>query len=325
MGHDVTQKVVELGEDISQYDKVICFIAAPRQMVAIHLYNGLWAISQRPDCILASDDWAMPDLWKGVEKCLTTDDLICEFVLNTNKKTKDDIKPFIPDFVRALKIVEEKKNKLLISAFDGGDLSLLMPTYNKSLMYSYDPHPYHRNRKPGDAWDLGLEAPDCNMECAPDLTFVPYELKKMEFNFASLVQSKTRSWLKKQKIEKWPINMIGSRADGQDRYVEGDMCRQIIAHQWGVLMPGYHHAGSGWWRTKFQQSADWGSIIIGDQKEMAVIYGESLSKFKAHHLEQMELSQLIKLSQLQREAFYDIHQPLNKQKQKNAIQRCLES
>jgi len=325
MGHTVEQRRVELGEDLSQYDEVIVFIAAPRQLVTTCLYNGLYAISQKPNCILASDDWAMPDLFKGVEKCLTGDDLICDFVLNTNKQTKEGIAPYISQFVEALRIIKAQKNRLLISAFDGGDLSLLMPSFPKENMYSYDPHPYHRNRKPGDCWDDGIENPDFKGTVQQDVGFFPHDQKRMEFNFASLVQSKTKKWLTKQGIKNWPINMIGSRADGQDRYVEGDMCRKIIAQQWGVLMPGYHHAGSGWWRTKFQQSADFGSIIIGDEKEMRVIYGESLCKFKAHHLEQMDLSQLISLSKLQSQAFYDIHRPLDKQKQQLSIRKCLES
>ena len=325
MGHQVDHREVVIGEDLSSYDEIIVFIAAPRQLVTTKLFNGLWAVSQKPNCILASDDWAMPDLYKGVEKCLKTNDLTCDFVLGCNKTTKEEVEKYLPQYRLALETIAAKKNKLLISAFIGGDLSLLMPDYPKNLMYAYDPHPYHRNRKPGDCWDDGIENP--HYVGSLDIGDVPSVLpedKIKTFNFASLVQSKTKSWLKKQKIENWPVHMIGSRADGQDRYTEAEMCRSIISKQWGVLMPGYKHAGSGWWRTKFQQAADFGSIIIGDDKELEVIYGPAFKGLTASKIEKMSVEELTMTAKLQRRLFYEKHEPLNKQKQQHYIKRCLD-
>ena len=66
------------------------------------------------------------------------------------------------------------------------------------------------------------------------------------FNFASLVQSSTKRWLKNQKISSWTLEFFGSRSDKeQRRLTESEMCK-VFAEQWACLMPGYPHSGSGW-------------------------------------------------------------------------------
>lgn len=338
MGHEVDQKVVELGEDISQYDKVICFIAAPRQLVTTTLYNGLYAISQARDLILAVDDWQADDLFKGVEKCLTTDDLICDFVLDANKKTKEEIKPFIPDFIKALRIIEARKTRMLISAFStehlpddyGAHTIFSKSKYPKELVYQYNPNPYHRNRSHEDnfAHD-GKENPFFLGSTNPHYQITN---KEMRMNFASLVQSRTKKWLKNQgftgtkeegMILNWPIDLYGSRKESQKRLTEDDMCR-TIARDWVTMMPEYEQSKSGWWRARPLQCAMNKSILICGQDEMKIYYGVDYPFFNlnAKNVQQFKESELEKIQSLQRDLIFKIH-PLDKNKQQEELNKVL--
>jgi hypothetical protein len=153
-----------------------------------------------------------------------------------------------------------------------------------------------------------------------------HEPKERIFNFAGLIQDKTKKWLKAQGItdHDWPLMKYGSRKDGQDRVTE-DVMVNIYACHWGILMPGYFHAGSGWWRARPLQVADAGSILIGDPDEMWIYYeDEALANVKAKDLIDMCDKELEDLAAAQREALYRVH-PLNKETQKAELDLCLKS
>ena len=168
-------------------------------------------------------------------------------------------------------------------------------------------------------------------------TVNPPPVKERRFNFASLVQSKTKKWLKKQgfvpnskndecgSILEWPVDMYGSKADTQKRLTEDAMVRTIW-RDWGCLMPGYEHAGSGWWRARGAQSAHAGSILISDEKELRVYYGNDYPYYelKAEDLTSLTDSELTLIAEAQTNAFFKIH-PLNKETQKKELQAVLDA
>jgi hypothetical protein len=348
MGHEVEQRKVVIGEDLSQYDEVIVFIAGPRQLVATCVYNGLWAISQHPRCILAYDDWQVSDLFKGVLKCATgRKELFAQFILDVNKTTVEEMLPYESAFTAAISTIAEMKNRMLISAFRtehledsesfGPHLLFDKVAYPRDRMFVYNPNPYHRNRKPGDLGNEGAEDPEWGSELVSDPGAVP--VKERRFNFASLVQSKTKKWLKKQGYQpaaeddesgvisfdgkSWPTELYGSKAESQKRLTEDQMC-DTIAGDWGCLMPGYDHAGSGWWRARPLQCADAGSILIGEPKEMAVYYGKDfpLLDLRAADLLVMDDSQLADIAEQQKQALYRLH-PLDKSVQQAELNAAL--
>lgn len=367
MGYEVEQRQVELGEDLSGYDEVIVFIAGPRQLVATTVYEGLYAISQKPDCILAFDDWQVPDLFKGVAKCDgNPNELFAEFILNVNKKTFEDVKPYEKQFMKALGVITAMKNRMLISAFRTehvGDAENYGPhllfdkiNYPRDRLFVYNPNPYHRNRKPGDIGHEGVEDPTWKK---PTIAFedIPHPRagKERRFNFASLVQSKTQKWLKKQGYtgnpkndeegfirkaglrtpmtvghvpaieDAWPVDLYGSKADTQKRLTEDQMCA-VFQRDWGCLMPGYEHAGSGWWRARPLQAADAGCILIGEPKEMEVYYGKDnpICHLKASDLIDLPDRELAALAMEQYKAIYKIH-PLDREVQRSEINAILEA
>lgn len=302
MGYEVEQRVVKLGEDLSHYKHVLVFLAGPKQRQAITFYNGLYAIANRPDSILLFDDWQTKGIYDSIVKTTKEDlfnkwnvDLACA---NDRAFDVNAAKQYESLFLQAIDIIRCRQSRLLISAFDGGDLSLMIDWPYENL-YQYNPNPYHLNRKG-----------KCLFE------------KQKTFNFASLLQGSTISWLKKQNVTQWPIEYFGSKKDGQRRLTEDKMC-DIFAEQWGCLMPGYKHAGSGWWRARPLQVADAGSILIGDFKEMMLYYNnESLAKLTAADLEKMNEKELHVIAASQKQALYT-HHPLEKFKQQTEIKAAL--
>jgi hypothetical protein len=308
MGHTVTQRPVEIGETLDEYDEVIVFIHNPSGFAG-YVYNALWAVSQKPNCILAFDDWQIDSIYKGLLDLKDVTKLFRPYVKDSHALVPENVETYEKVFVAAIDSIESKKNRMLISAFSGGDLSLLID-YPKELLFSYNPNPYHLNRK----------------AIVSNSLFDDIVPKERVFNFAGLVQDKTKKWLKAEGVDKhsWPLKQYGSRKDGQDRVTE-DVMVNIYSQQWGILMPGYFHAGSGWWRARPLQVADAGSILIGDPKEMMLYYGdERLANIRAKDIVDMSDRELEDIAAQQKEAIYRLH-PLNKEIQKAELEVCLKS
>ena len=328
MGYTVEQRLVEIGEDLSDYDEVIVFLASPRQALQLAFYNGLWAIAARPNCVLAFDDWQVEDIFKGIASCDCAENLLKEFTINQNKMcdpkcSRELLKPYTEALLQAVRQISLKSNRLLISAFAGGDLSRLI-SYPVGLITRYNPNPYHRNRRPGDYGDIEIDQlPEMEQLLVPSVEndFIDPSAKERKFNFSSLVQGKTAKWLKKQRVT-WPIEHFGSRKEKQVRLTEGDMAR-VYARQWGCLMPGYDHAGSGWWRARPLQVADAHSILIGEPAEMYVYYRDhKLAGLKASDIESLSNKELESIALLQKKLLYKYH-PLDKMVQQRELSPIL--
>lgn len=300
MGHTVEQRIVTIDEDLTKYDRIICYIHNPSGFAGF-VYNGLWLINEYPDCILAFDDWQTDSIYKGLTTLEDPAKLFRPYVKDGHKHVPDNIEEYEKQLLNGIEIVKSKKNKMLISAFAGGNLSLLID-YPKELMFSFNPNPYHIN-------------------LASDFNPL-FDEKQKVFNFAGLIQDKTKKWLKAQNIGDWPLKKYGSRKDGQDRVIEPEMVN-IYGRQWGILMPGYFHAGSGWWRARPLQVADSGSILIGDWKEMVLYYDDDeLASLKASDITQMSDKQLEDVAEAQKRAIYTTH-PLDKSVTQEELGRVL--
>jgi len=302
MGHEVEQRIVTIGEDLSSYDKVICYIHNPSGFAGF-VYNGLYTISsvESERLILAFDDWQTDSIYKGLMALQDDTKLFRDFVKNSHNHVPDDVEKYKETFLEALQIIESKSNRMLISAFAGGKLDLLID-YPEELMYGFNPNPYHINLQSN---------------------FNPlFDEKQRVFNYAGLIQDKTKKWIKDQNIGDWELKKYGSRKDGQDRVIEPEMVN-IYGQQWGILMPGYFHAGSGWWRARPLQVADAGSILIGDWKEMVLYYDDDeLASIKAHELIMMSDNQLKLVAAAQKKALYTAH-PLDKDIQQEELKKVL--
>ena len=305
LGHEVTQRHAVIGETLQEYDKVIAFIHSPAGFCG-YLYNGLWAIHARPDCILAIDDWQADSIWEGVTG-LTEDSIFREyFIRNGKDNCPENLQDYKEQLLNGVEIVKAKQNRMLIAAFQGGDISLMIPEYPKHLFRTWLLNPYHLNRRPENNF-----TGDDDLFIMDDMTVDPKD-KKREWIFTSLVQGKTRKYLKTLNIgDNWNVNIYGGLR-GQfktPRLIEPEMCN-VYQENWGVLVPKYYHSGSGFWRPRVFQVADANSILVVDDSE-GKLYSEAHRGLKPADVEAMDLTQLIDLAKRQKEGLYD-SQPLDK-------------
>ena len=321
MGHNVEQRAVLLGETLNEYDEVIFFMHSP-QSFCQNLYLGLYALSQRPDAILAFDDWQVDQIYGGIggiAKAFKANDETAyrDYILEMQnvKYSRSEYMKYNSCYSMACDIILNKNNRLLISAFSGGDLGLLNLGWQEDRVFSYNPNAYHYNRTPGNDFLSGVHSLFGS--------YVEPEEKLKQWNFASLVQKKTAKWLKNQNIT-WNLTMYGQKSgpDKNERLTEDKMCA-VFARDWGCLMPGYKHQGSGWWRARPLQVADVGSILVGDYAEMKVLYRDDfIAKIKAEDIEQMGLTDLEKFAKMQHDCLYDNH-PLLKSVQQLELNSVL--
>ena len=279
--------------------------------------------------VLAFDDWQTHSIFDGIATCKDADSLLKDFTIQQSqmcdpKCTKELLEPHTQVLLDAVNYIGSKEAPMLLSVFAGGDPSLLID-YPKEKLVTYNPNPYHRNRVPGDRDETPYDEMDFMEQAVAPTYEEDYVLpinKQRKFNFASLVQGKTAKWLKSQNVQSWEIEYFGSRKEKQRRLKEGDMCK-VYAQQWGCLMPGYDHAGSGWWRARPLQVADAGSILIGDPKEMVILYGDQkLAQLKAHEIEDLDAGELRQIAEDQKYCLYDTH-PLDKLIQQHELEGIL--
>lgn len=314
MGFEVDQRAVSILEDLSSYDKIICFIHSPKAFCQ-QLFTGLYAAQYNDKVIYAIDDWQCDQILGSIKTFKnffepTTSDSTCEYVmsLQQNDYTLRQILDKKEMFVNALYKISSGQNKLLVTAFNNGDVKLLKTGF--SNVFAYNPNPYHENRT---LFNNFLRGGDEEFSV---------NNKKNEWNFASLVQGKTKKWLDKQEFT-WPVNCFGSKRGIHKcvRLKEGDMC-QVFAEQWGSLMPSYYHAGSGWWRARPLQIADVGSVLVTQSDKEAIIYGDAYTGLSASIVEGMSEESLRALAKRQNECLYTNH-PLDKKFQQLQIEAVL--
>lgn len=321
MGWEVEQRAVNLGEDLSTYDEVIVYLHTTSSFCQ-HLYDGLYAISARPNCILAFDDWQVDQVIDNIKRFgdelkNNVRDPFRDYLMDlyAGSSDKTTVVAHKSHYIAAIEQVMTHKNRLMICAFAGGDLTKLETGWSTQRMFSYNPNPYNLNRRPEN--NFGEEFSGL------DSFFGDEIIKDKSWVFASLMHDKTRKWLEK-KNPRWPVNIYGSRRgkNKSERVTEPEMCK-VYQKNWGCLMPVYYHAGSGWWRSRVQQVVDVGSILFCESEE-GKIYGEAFVDMNIQDVEGMSVESLTNLASMQRECLYDNH-PLDKNVQKQELTRILEA
>jgi hypothetical protein len=225
------------------------------------------------------------------------------------KMIRNDMRTF---FEAAIDKITSKTRPLVISAFDHGDLGLLKMDW-KGPIHSYNPNPYHLNRCPANNFGRNVVSFGFDSNGM---------IKERKWNFASLVQNKTRKWISSLELG-WEVDYFGSRRGEHKstRLTEDQMC-EVFQLQWGCLMPSYYHAGSGWWRARPLQVADVGSILVCGSDKEAAIYGEAYVGIRPSEVEGMTDESLAALAARQRDCLYTKH-PLDKAHQRAQIEKVL--
>jgi hypothetical protein len=326
MGHDVEQRPVSPGEDLSSYDKIIVFIHTP-QSYCQFLYGGMYAVGFDPDkVILGIDDWQCDSIVKQVQRMLDDEfgtrqhDPYREYLLALyqGSESVEELKKWENIYVRGLQVITAGDKFLLLPGYQGGNRDpqfLLKRDWTPEKIKFFDPNPYNYRRTPENGFLSGGISEVMGVERTPA------HQKKKQWVFSSLVQGKTRKWLEKAGAS-WPVQIYGGlRGEFKsERLEESEMCRAYMEN-WGCLTPRYYHAGSGFWRPRALQVADAGSIMVCDSAE-GWIYSEAHVGLTAKIVESMDDTQRENLAKSQREGFLDNH-PIDKNRTKRQLEEVL--
>ena len=263
LGHDVVQKEIVPGEDVSMYDKVFVFVFGPNSLSARYWYGAAYTIIKRPDAIVSIDDWQTKDsvsgfrtfsnghwrIWKKVSKAGNP---VGKVNWDEAQPYKKEIEDLVDHFAH-----KEWPHKLLIPAYDGGNYDEL--GMKAKEITNWDPSAYT---------DTYLKSPD-NQE---DLlsVYAPNDgIKENAWVCASLVSK--QGWLSKENFN-WRVKTFGNQREGQTRLKEHEMFQEY-RKVWGVISPPHYHTakGSGWWRVRYKMALDAKCIVYAHPEEAKIL------------------------------------------------------
>mgnify|MGYP001041516308 FL=1 len=189
LGHEVTQKAIIPGEDVSHYDKVIVYVFGPNSLSARYWYGAAYTIIKRPDAIISIDDHQTKETvsgfgtfsrghWRIWKKLSQAGNPVGKMYWDEAQPYKKEIEDLVDTFA-----FDEWPHKLLIPAYDGGNYEAL--GLKAKEITNWDPSPY-TNSYLNDPKGVDL------------FTEQPVVQKEKAWVMASLLNK--MNWLKKQKI-----------------------------------------------------------------------------------------------------------------------------
>ena len=246
MGHEVDQRVATVGEELAGiYNYAFCGLAPLSSITSGKVPETHFVIDQmRGRCSLFADDWSFCNYRSSVEYSLKRWEGYCKY--RKFPYNSDVIEEFRKQLETLLYTRPAGNNPpLLAPMFKWGDHSLLI---NKGLdvnIVSVDP----------SAWVK-----------FPTVVTLDKEDKKKQWVSATL--SDHTPWLRKQGFE-FPILHLGSKRLGPS-YTESGVV-QSFAESFGSISVGYASAGSGWWRTRYLNSAWAETPIYSDPRDQVTM------------------------------------------------------
>jgi hypothetical protein len=283
LGHEVEQRIVKWGDDLDQYDRIITFLGPTDTFCAGYTDGALWTLT-REDTLCAISDWQ-------------TDRVFLD-PLKKEAKWKEVFAGQLNGATDREKIDELHDQwlcgrRILLTAFEGGDLDLVFSKASKKMaatericegysLFGYDPNPLLPLRRPKTTFDAKIR----------------------QWIVAGLSEANRKSWKKLKPT--LPVVEVGKRGQGGIRMPEDEIV-DYFAKSWYHWLPGYSHAGSGWWRARFQQLSDGLVISVCADPKEAEIFGPSWVIADPLSLEEMSDKELHELAVQQRKEFVERH------------------
>ena len=252
LGHEVDNRPVVIGEDLSKYDRLVIASAPIASMGARWTYSALWAMSWWDRVPVGSliDDWdarpigssiriAASGAWNRLFRTLET-----EMVPRFDKEwvEEEENQAVLKKTVRRLR---RDYPQTIAPFFKWGD--------NPAAIFGSAPLPFREIA----AVDPSPIQTNFTIEPVADSE------KKRQWIMATLRDWSW--WYDPLKLE-WPIINFGHLKSKQPRIDESQVVKQY-AESWGVLVPKYPHAGHGWWRTRVVFAALAGAISMADRRD----------------------------------------------------------
>lgn len=317
MGHDVDQRFVTPGEDLSGYDKVFTVYFDATGGMQPGGYGVYWLLANRPDAIVVIDDWQTPErLMKGFKKSATRtreqfeEVLFREFMLNDQHKEATDAITADPslkeDIVRGYAKNVFDSHRILYCAFDKFEVSKIFDYPHESYSFcpeSYVPSPDDRLR------EMGLARQDI--------------FRERKWIIAGIGGLPTKKACKFKDNFTWDVEVFGrATIDVDAKLAKEPEVIQAYSGARAVFYPDQGNFGSNWWRNRPRQCADMGAVLFMMSEEEASLFGPSYMGLTLEGLEAMSDEELDDLAARQKADYYKSN-PLDKEKVKAQLAQVM--
>lgn len=253
MGHEVDQRVVDIGEDLSVYDTIVCGVASPLSMTAGCKYPALYAISNayRAGCRLGFfvDDWRLRTIKHNFRTCQRLPSrLVRDFFKNCRgwEWACEHIDDELLGVINAM--CDRPWPPTLVPLMSWGDYSQITQHVPEGSMRPFDPSCYvapvtwdttHKERR----WvDAALIAKGQGAELTCEVT--------------------------------WPRVEFMSGRDG-NKIPETEVVRHCASAR-GVISRTHREIdGSGWWRVRYIYAAQTRCVLAANSRRELMGLGDA--------------------------------------------------
>jgi hypothetical protein len=286
MGHEVTRRTIQVDEDLSEYDRIICSLFPVEKLSATRKYSIFDAIARYPEKImLMFDDWQYFQFQSAVGNCLRGGrfwNWVDKFEF-CNPKDKAIIlaKPAIRDriFRAAMTLANDLTYPLLYPMFPWGKKENIKVN-TTGVIHTFDMNMY--------AMDYAKKT--------YNIGEIP-EVKEKLWIMGSMFDQE--SYVKKLNLY-WPTKHLGYKKK-VEFIPERDLCNKVYMPNWGIISHKYEQLkGDGWWRARWIHALLCGNIILSYDEETEGLPVDFF--FSTNEIEGSSNSQLRDIAVAQKEA-----------------------
>jgi len=247
-GHIVTRKLIEINEDISKYDLIIVGIGAFGTPNYKYIFNAMHLINRADNVILFHEDWKIKETMSSYNLVANDFSRVQRY---RNKKwsnglyiysnTEDDFSN--EDIHNAVKDIVEGKYKYIIPAFNWGDKSIVSDVLQTDVsnINNVDLTPYVL-----DYYNIKQENVD-------------HSKKSIKYMLAAL--GNKEDYVRKLKLYH-DVDYYGTSNKNAIILDDEYSVYKKMQEYWGVIVPKYNSAGSGWFRIRYIYSALNKNVLI---------------------------------------------------------------
>jgi len=267
----VEWRPIMYGEDLSSYDLILIGLSSPNSLSNIFLFQSMWAT--RYPHLFFVDDFKVKGCFSGHD----ISNLYRDFTFVRQKLSAEERKTVLRDKRYLMKEfalnIDNDVDALLAPLFEWGDHKLLIEDTPVENVYGIDPSPFITNNK------IVMDKKERKWIC-PALYDYSDKLKRWKLSWSVEYYHK-KNYISEAELEK-----------------ECDKA-------YGILSPKYSHAGSGWWRNRFNMAINTNSLLIAHHDEIKDL-GDGMSYDVLSNIDVVESMSDVNLRKLilsQRETF----------------------
>ena len=312
MGHDVDQRYVTPGEDLSKYDKIFATYFDVLGGMQPGGYGVWWTLQQRQDAIVVIDDWATPGrLYKHYQKQLTEDELehvlFRDFLVGSQRTESQFV-------IYDNQLKQKLKEGFLENIFDIRDILYCgFNNFNVDKIFNKQKHRSHFFNP-----EAHVPSPEDRLNEMGLLD--PKSKRRRNWVIAGIGGLPTKKACKFKDIFTWPVEVYGRNTIDPDAVLAKEP--EIInayRNSRAVFYPDQGNFGSNWWRNRPRQCADMGAVLFMQSNEEASLFGPSYMNLSIEKIEAMTDQELDDLAAAQKVDYYksnplcklDVHKKLN--------------